>query len=85
MWLGGSGGVGQGQMKWHLSHQVHGAKPWAVQAEALKRANGHAKFGMWLEQGLGKATSLALNEFIDQDGHRHQHRGGAELVRRRLG
>lgn len=51
---------------WHLKHQVHGNKPWSVQAEALKRANGHAKFGHWLEQGLGK-TSLTLNEFISQD------------------
>ena len=53
-------------MSWHLNHRVHGNTPWRVQAEALRRAKGHAKFGQWLEQGLGK-TSLALNEFIDSD------------------
>ncbi len=53
-------------MTWHLNHALHGTKPWAVQAEALKRAYGHAKFGLWCEQGLGK-TATALNEFISQD------------------
>jgi SNF2 family DNA or RNA helicase len=50
-------------MKWHLTHKVHGTQPWAVQAEALKRAHHKNKYGFWLEQGLGK-TSLALNEYI---------------------
>lgn len=54
------------QMTWHLNHQAHGTRPWAVQAEALRRAAGHKKYGHWLEQGLGK-TSLTLNEFIEQD------------------
>ena len=53
-------------MTWHLNHPVHGTKPRPVQVEALRRANGHAKFGHWLEQGLGK-TALNLNEFIEQD------------------
>lgn len=53
-------------MNWHLSHPVHGNKPRAVQAEAMKRAAGHQKFGQWLEQGLGK-TALDLNEFIESD------------------
>lgn len=53
-------------VRWHLNHPVHKNKPWAVQAEAMRRAADIPKFGHWLEQGLGK-TSLALNEFIDQD------------------
>lgn len=53
-------------MMWHLSHKVHGDRPWAVQTEALRRSAGVPKFGHWLEQGLGK-TSLNLNEFIDSD------------------
>ncbi len=32
----------------------------------MKRGKGHKKFGMWLEQGLGK-TALDLNEFIECD------------------
>lgn len=52
--------------RWHLNHPLHGDKPWAVQAEALRRADGRDKFGFWLEQGLGK-TSLTMNEFIDRD------------------
>lgn len=51
---------------WHLKHPVHGNKPRAVQAEGMRRAAGHKKFGMWLEQGLGK-TALDLNEFIESD------------------
>jgi len=51
---------------WHLNHRVHGNKPRAVQAEAMKRGTGHKKFGQFLEQGLGK-TGLALNEFIASD------------------
>lgn len=53
-------------VRWHLRHEVHGDKPWAVQAEAMRRAAGRPRFGQWLEQGLGK-TALALNEFIDAD------------------
>ena len=51
---------------WYLKHEIHGDKPWAVQAEAMRRADGHSKFGYWLEQGLGK-TSLTLNDFVSQD------------------
>lgn len=51
---------------WHLKHETFGNEPWAVQAEAMKRARGKPKFGQWLEQGLGK-TALTLNEFIDSD------------------
>lgn len=54
------------KVPWHLSHRVHGNKPRPVQAEAMRRAVGHRKFGMWLEQGLGK-TALDLNEFIESD------------------
>lgn len=50
-------------MKWYLSHRRHGNKPWAVQAEAMRRADGASKFGQFLEQGLGK-TALSLNEFM---------------------
>lgn len=53
-------------VRWHLRHQIHGDQPWTVQAEAMRRAEGHARYGQWLEQGLGK-TALALNEFIDND------------------
>lgn len=53
-------------MKWHLKHARHGNKPWAVQAEALRRADGKDRFGFWLEQGLGK-TALTLNEFLGRD------------------
>lgn len=53
-------------MDWHLKHEVHGDKPWEVQAEALRRCDGRPTYGYWLEQGLGK-TALIQNEFIDQD------------------
>lgn len=53
-------------MTWHLNHRVFGNKPRAVQAEGMRRAKGHRKFGQWLEQGLGK-TALALNEFVNSD------------------
>lgn len=52
--------------RWHLRHAQHGNRPWAVQAEALRRADGVDRYGYWLEQGLGK-TALTLNEFIDRD------------------
>jgi|HubBroStandDraft_3_1064219.scaffolds.fasta_scaffold01536_5 SNF2 family DNA or RNA helicase len=32
----------------------------------MRRGKGQAKFGMWLEQGLGK-TALTLNEFVESD------------------
>jgi len=51
---------------WHLKHAVHGDKPRAVQAEAIRQQGGKKKFGHWLEQGLGK-TALGLNQFIDSD------------------
>lgn len=50
--------------RWHLKHKRFGAKPWAVQAEAMKRAAGRKRFGQFLQQGLGK-TALDINEFID--------------------
>lgn len=53
-------------MRWHLKHAVHGDKPWAVQAEALRRGEGKLRRGNFLEQGLGK-TSLTLNEFVGSD------------------
>lgn len=52
--------------RWHLKHERFGTKPWAVQAEAMNRAEGHVRFGQFLEQGLGK-TALCLNEFVDAD------------------
>lgn len=45
---------------WHLK-----GKPYEVQIEALKRSFGHNKFGLFLEQGLGK-TALLVNEYIDR-------------------
>ncbi len=54
-------------MRWHLKHEQHGDKPWPVQAEALKRADGRDRYGHFLEQGLGK-TAVNLNEFVDADG-----------------
>lgn len=51
-------------MKWHLSHEVFGTKPWDVQAEAMRRSTGKARYGYFLEQGLGK-TPLTLNDFVD--------------------
>lgn len=55
-------------MRWHLTHARHGNKPWAVQEEAIRRRekSGRTRYGMHLEQGLGK-TSLALNEFVSSD------------------
>lgn len=53
-------------VRWHLKHERHGDKPWAVQAEALRRCNGAERYGFFLEQGLGK-TALNLNEFIEYD------------------
>jgi hypothetical protein len=50
--------------KWNLRHRKYGPLPWAVQAEAMRQANGRKKYGFWLEQGLGK-TPLALNEWIN--------------------
>lgn len=50
--------------RWHLNHERFGNKPWAVQAEAMRRAEGKMRFGHLLQQGLGK-TALTLNEFID--------------------
>jgi len=50
-------------MTWYLNHKTHGNKPWAVQAEALKRSHHRNKYGFWMEMGLGKSP-LALNEFI---------------------
>lgn len=52
-------------MPWLLNHPIY-KRPWDVQVEAMRRANGHAKYGWFLEQGLGK-TSLALNEAMVSD------------------
>lgn len=51
---------------WHLKHEAHGDRPWAVQAEAMKRADGHDRFGYYLEMGLGK-SALTLNDFVGRD------------------
>lgn len=53
-------------MKWHLKHAVHGNKPWDVQVEAQRRSEGKARFGYWLQMGLGK-TALTLNDFVDSN------------------
>jgi hypothetical protein len=53
-------------LKWNLNHGKYGRKPWAVQMEAMRRANGQAKYGFWLEQGLGK-TPLTLNEWLNSE------------------
>lgn len=52
--------------RWHLKHALHGDRPWAVQAEAMRRSAGRGRYGWFLEQGLGK-TPLTLNEFVDRD------------------
>lgn len=51
---------------WYLNHAVHGDQPWAVQREALNRSEGKAKYGYFLQQGLGK-TPLILNDFLHYD------------------
>lgn len=51
---------------WYLKHRAHGNKPWAVQREALNRSEGHARYGYFLEQGLGK-TALTLNDYVHHD------------------
>ena len=53
-------------MTWHLNHARYGNKPWDVQLEAASRSAGHAKYGYFLEQGLGK-TALALNDFVERN------------------
>lgn len=50
--------------RWHLKHEQHGDKPWAVQEEAIRRAEGRSHYGQFLEQGLGK-TPLTLNDFVE--------------------
>ena len=52
--------------RWLLNHKKFGNKPWAVQAEALRRSAGHDRYGYYLEQGLGK-TALTLNDFVADD------------------
>jgi len=47
---------------WYLSHAKYGARPWAVQREALSRAENKSRYAYFLEMGLGK-TALILNEF----------------------
>jgi hypothetical protein len=49
---------------WHLKHEEFGDKPWDVQAEAMRRAEGHRYYGWWMEMGLGK-TALSLNHAVD--------------------
>lgn len=53
-------------MRWHLKHEIHGDKPWDVQAEGMRRSAGRRRYGYFLQQGLGK-TALNLNDFIDTD------------------
>jgi len=53
-------------MRWHLSHKKHGDKPWAVQAEAMRRSDGIDRYGYFLEMGLGK-TALTLNDYIEYE------------------
>lgn len=53
-------------MKWHLKHKRHGARPWAVQTEAMKRSEGQERYGYHLQQGLGKSP-LTFNDFVDSD------------------
>lgn len=53
-------------MDWHLEHAIHGNKPWAVQVEAQRRANGADRFGYFLDPGLGK-TALTLNDYAEYD------------------
>lgn len=53
-------------MKWRLKHEIHGDKPWDVQAEAMDRSEGHTRYGYFLQQGLGK-TALTLNDFVNSD------------------
>lgn len=62
------------KVAWHLKHAEHGNKPWAVQAEALRRSKGKSRYAWFLEQGLGK-TSLALNDYYD-----HYLRGEVDLM-----
>lgn len=52
--------------KWVLRHAEFGDKPWAVQAEALRRSHGRKRFAHYLQQGLGK-SALAFNEFMISD------------------
>ncbi len=51
-------------MRWHLNHKIYKDKPWAVQEEALRRADGRPRYGHYVEQGLGKSATN-LNEFIE--------------------
>ena len=45
---------------------MHGDKPWAVQVEAMKRAEGHDRYGWHLDCGLGK-SSLTFNDYINDN------------------
>lgn len=47
---------------WHLTYPE---KPYAVQIEALRKSENKGRFGLFLEQGMGK-TSLVLNEYADR-------------------
>ena len=53
-------------VNWVLKHAVFGDKPWAVQAEALRRCGGRKRFGYFMEQGLGK-TALTFNDYLIDD------------------
>lgn len=46
---------------WHLNFT-----PWTVQEEALRCMEGHDKFGLWMEMGLGK-SAVTLNDFVEHD------------------
>lgn len=45
---------------WILKHAKFGDKPWAVQAEAMRRCEGFDRYGFLMDCGLGK-TATALN------------------------
>lgn len=50
-------------MRWYLTHEAHGDKPWAVQKEAMRRSKDRDRYGYFLEMGLGK-SALTLNDFV---------------------
>ena len=50
--------------KWLLNHPNYGNNPWDVQLEALRRSEGHDRFGYFIEMGMGK-SALTLNDFLN--------------------
>lgn len=49
---------------WILKHEKFGDKPWAVQAEAMKRSAEQARYGFLMDCGLGK-TAATLNKWAN--------------------